>query len=534
MSGWLQDLDEADRGFLTWLGAMVRLRIDELVQTIGVVAEGDRIRELDLSPLAPRLAGRPRPLAPPFAGLDGLVRLDCSGLSLPKLDLTHLTTLRHLACASNALRALDLGPVRDLETLDCSGNQLMMLDLRGLASLREVSCEENALAMLALDARSPLVHLDCSHNQLMALNLGEMPGLLELRCTRNALVQLRGDTPVLEVLDAGHNELFRLEVSTGPALRVLRMPHNRLAQLDVPARVEVLDVQHNYLATLDLQRCETLHDLVANHNQLVALAWPTTSQLLRVRLDHNRLSSVAPPAGPTGVLTCDRNYLARLETRELPRLSRLSCAGNLLTTLDLQANPDLVELDVRSNPLSTLDLTPHRSLVRLSADEELALLVPEDALFQVATPPPDVTIDELDTLSLHRLAIAGWRTALPEQLLAMVRHPRCDWGTALLLYWTHRPLQVRRDAAREDLAAFEIPTWELLRAIEIRATTTGFASRRCPFDPRRDRTTASVEGVDWTGGAELTTVPLELRQPSGGPPQRTRPRSTTSDGHQTS
>lgn len=535
MSAWLQDLDEADRGFLTWLAAMVRVRIDALVEIIGVVAEGERIRELDLSPLAPQVAARPRPLSPPFAGLDGLVRLDCSGLALPKLDLTHLPTLRHLACAHNALRELDLTKVPELETLDCGGNELMMLDLRGLTALRELRCAENALAMVAFDESNPLERLDCSHNQLIALNLGDMPALVELHCTRNALVQLRGRTPALEVLCAGHNELARLELDNAVRLRVLRAPNNRLAQLDVPSTVETLDVSHNYLPALDLSATEALVELVADHNQLVAIAWPDTNHLVRVHLDANRLASIALDSGPTRILTCDRNHLARLETSALPSLSKLSCAHNALTRLDVGSNAELVDLDVRNNALSVLDLTLHRTLVFLSADEALDVEAPEDALFLVATPPDDVSIDSLDTLGLHRLALVRWR-GRPEELLAMAAHPECDWGTALLLYWTHRPLRVRRDVAREALEAFEVPTWELLRAIEARATTTGFPSRRCPFDPRRDCTTASVEGIDWTTDRDpdAPEVPDVMLQPSGGPPHNTRPKNTTSLGHQTS
>ena len=109
----LDDLDEADRGFLTWQAAAEPMPMDELRATIGVVPDGDRIRDLDLSPLAPRVAHRSP--APPFAGLDGHVHLDCSSLRLGRLDLTHHPTLRHQLCARDALRDLDLGPAPELE-----------------------------------------------------------------------------------------------------------------------------------------------------------------------------------------------------------------------------------------------------------------------------------------------------------------------------------------------------------------------------------------------------------------------------------
>ncbi|MEM6926791.1 MAG: DUF4274 domain-containing protein [Myxococcota bacterium] len=535
MSAWLQDLDEADRGFLTWLSAMVRTPMDALLDIIGVEVEGDRIRELDVSPLGPLVAERPRPLAPPFAGLDGLVRLDCSGLRLPRLDLTHLPTLRHLRCADNALRELDLTATRDLETLDCTGNQLMTLDLRGLTALRAVRCGENALAMLALDADSSLVELDCSHNQLMTLELGEMPALRELRCTRNALVRLAGRAPALVSIEAGHNELTQFDLEVGDALRVLRAPHNRLGQLEPGGSLEHLDIAHNYLSALDLRDAGALASVTADHNQLVAVAWPETSRLLRIYLDGNRLASVAPPAGPTRVLTCDRNHLARLETGGLPELSKLSCAHNAITRLDVTANPRLVDLDARDNRLTTLDLTGHPWLVTATVDDAVAVTADDGALHLVPVPTePD--LGPLDGASLHRAALAAWHTGPAERLLAIAEHPRCDWGTALLLYWTHRPLRFRRHADRETLEPFEVATWTLLRAIEARATGAGFPTRACPFDPRDDRSTASVEGVDWTTDAapDAPPVPEPLRQPSGGPPHSTLPSNITMDGHHTS
>lgn len=534
MTAWLHALDEADRGFLTWLAAMVRLPIDDLLGTIEVVAEDERIRQLDLSALAPRVADRRQPLAPPFAGLDGLVRLDCTGLGLRRLDLTHLPTLEHLRCGDNGLRELDLSNIPALQTLDCSANALMTLDLRGLPALREVSCRENAIAILTVEPTAALLRLDCTHNQLMTLDLGEMPALAELRVTRNALVRLTGELPGLEGLEAGHNELPRVDLSACTRLRALCLAHNRLAQLDVPPSLRALDASHNYLAALDLQASDELVELTADHNQLVAIAWPADSQLRRIHLDDNRLASVAPPAGPTRVLTCDRNQLARLDASALPGLSKLSCAHNALTRLDLAGNPELVDLDVRDNRLSSLDLTGHPCLCFLMVDDGPALHTPDEPLFLAALPAPDADLSELGPLSLHRLALATWRTGPPERLHAIATHPRCDWGTALLLYWTHRPLRIPRQAPREALQPFEVPAWELLHAIEARATAGGFASRRCPFDPRDDRTTASVEGVDWTAeGDGLHTVPGALRQASTGP-QISQPTSTTRSRHQAS
>ncbi|MEN0068207.1 MAG: DUF4274 domain-containing protein [Myxococcota bacterium] len=541
MNTWLEDLDPADRGFLTWLSAVVRLPLDDLLQTIGVVAEADRIRELDLSPLGPHIADRPRPLDPPFAGLDGLRRLDCSGLQLPKLDLRSLGPLRHLRCADNALRELDVSAMSELESLDCSGNALMTLDLRGLGALRDVTCRENGLAMLLMDEAVTLHRLDASSNQLMVLDLGAQPVLHELWLARNALVSLKGSLPALEVLEASHNQLSRLDAAEWPALTTLSVAHNRLAALDVPPTILQLEVGHNYLAALNLAAASDLVHLAADHNQLVAVAWPRSNALVRVHVNGNRLSSLALGPGPTLVVTCDRNHLALLDTTELPALTKLSCTHNRLTLLDVRKNPNLVDLDLRNNPnLRTVDLTRNPWLTHLAVDAEGPRLIKADrALYDIAVPDDATPLEDLDTLSLHRAALAWWRSGRPEQLEAIVAHPRCDWGTAALLYWTHRPYRVRRDVDASALEPFEVPTWRLVQAIEARAQGDGFASRDCPFNPQHDTTTISVEGMDWTreGQADGVVVPpllLEAIQPSGIGPQTRLPNATTSHRQETS
>lgn len=499
MTAWLADLDEADRGFLTWLAAMAGRSLEAVLEIVEVEAEGERIVSLDLSELAPHLAGRR--LRPPFAGLDGLVRLDCSHLGLAKLELRPMRTLRHLRCAGNALREIDLSGCPDLETLDCSANAMMTLDLSGLGALRELDCRDNALAMVVIDSPNPLQRLDCSHNQLMVLDLGDAADLVELRCARNALVRLAGRCPGLTALWAGHNELTRLELGRLTNLQTLAVPHNRLADVDVAPSLTALDVAHNYLAALDLSGATVLRDLAADHNQIVAIAWPRRSALVTVRVDDNRLSSLAPPAGPTRVITCDRNGLARVETAALPELTKLSCAHNALTWLEVADNPRLVDIDVRDNPLARLDLTNQAHLCVLMVDappDGPHVTLREGSLVDGATPGADLT--QADARALHRAALAAWNGGSFARLAAIVSHEHCDWGTALLVYWTLRPRRVRRAVSREELEAFEVPLWELVRAIETRATTTGFATRQIPFDPRDDRTTRSVEGVDWTTG----------------------------------
>jgi hypothetical protein len=69
-------------------------------------------------------------------------------------------------------------------------------------------------------------------------------------------------------------------------------------------------------------------------------------------------------------------------------------------------------------------------------------------------------------------------------LLAIVRDPDCDRGTALRVYWMGRPEFYLQFSAREEASATEI--WDLLAEIERRMAERFYAHANVPFDPRCD------------------------------------------------
>ncbi len=110
-------------------------------------------------------------------------------------------------------------------------------------------------------------------------------------------------------------------------------------------------------------------------------------------------------------------------------------------------------------------------------------------------PPPEAA---LGSIALHREALElRGRSAVP-RLQAIVDPPDCDLGTALMIYWTSAPHYYLRYGSRGELAAYELAGWDLLRAIEYRVQRSDFRSRWIPFDPRCDRRTGSVRGIDRT------------------------------------
>lgn len=162
----LELLESEDRGFLTWVATMARVPLPTL--WVRLLAQGDtaltaagvQLERLDLSILGSVLrdkVGPTRRLSLPVGGLDALVALDCSGLSLDQLDLRPLPQLRELRCVGNRLVTLELSP--SLEILDARSNRLDVLDLRGLTRLVRIDVRDNPLKDLLLGDHPALEQL---------------------------------------------------------------------------------------------------------------------------------------------------------------------------------------------------------------------------------------------------------------------------------------------------------------------------------------------------------------------------------------
>ena len=90
----------------------------------------------------------------------------------------------------------------------------------------------------------------------------------------------------------------------------------------------------------------------------------------------------------------------------------------------------------------------------------------------------------------------NWDGGGADRLTKVLAHPLCDRGTALMIYWRTNPRffirYVTRERVRDELWASALEDFDMLRSIERRFQSGGFATSNIVFDPTNDR------GHDWT------------------------------------
>src|SRR6185436_9638612 len=72
-------------------------------------------------------------------------------------------------------------------------------------------------------------------------------------------------------------------------------------------------------------------------------------------------------------------------------------------------------------------------------------------------------------------------------LRGVIRHPLCDRGTALLIYWRGAPGFFARYADRSEILPFQADNYDLLREIEEKMIAGHFLTHRFHYDPKNDR-----------------------------------------------
>ena len=78
------------------------------------------------------------------------------------------------------------------------------------------------------------------------------------------------------------------------------------------------------------------------------------------------------------------------------------------------------------------------------------------------------------------------------EMREVIRHPLCDMGTALLIYWHAGAGYYLQYADRSEVREGQLEQLELMEEIEQQVQDQHFKTATQPFDPRNDM------GTDWT------------------------------------
>jgi hypothetical protein len=112
-----------------------------------------------------------------------------------------------------------------------------------------------------------------------------------------------------------------------------------------------------------------------------------------------------------------------------------------------------------------------------------------------------------DTEELQQFADGfNWDCGFDE-LRAVIEHPLCDQGTALLIYWRGQPGYFLRYRTIDETPAHARDQFAFLQEIEQRVRSGQYLENRFPYDPRNDR------------GHDVTPRPSELRHSRQIPPE---------------
>ncbi len=93
-----------------------------------------------------------------------IVKLDCHGNSLTKLNVHGLSGLNSLDCSFNNLAQFSVGHLSELQVLDASNNRLAEIDVQALRALRVLDCSMNRLNRLDVSGLASLQVLDYAGN----------------------------------------------------------------------------------------------------------------------------------------------------------------------------------------------------------------------------------------------------------------------------------------------------------------------------------------------------------------------------------
>jgi len=115
------------------------------------------------------------------------------------------------------------------------------------------------------------------------------------------------------------------------------------------------------------------------------------------------------------------------------------------------------------------------------------------------------TLEQMSSIELHHFACNFNWDCGTDELAAVIEHPECDAGTAMMIFWLGQPAYYYRRNKAGKLTENEQSTFEFLRRIEGRLLSSDFASTRIACDP------FDIMGQPMTTGSDRDRELLDSR-----------------------
>ena len=115
------------------------------------------------------------------------------------------------------------------------------------------------------------------------------------------------------------------------------------------------------------------------------------------------------------------------------------------------------------------------------------------------------TLAQMTSIELHHFACNFNWDCGTDELAAVIEHPACDAGTAMMIFWLGQPTHYYRRHRNGKLAEYEYPTFEFLRRIEKRLLSDDFSHSAIACDP------FDIMGQPVTRGSDLAREVLDPR-----------------------
>ncbi len=285
-------------------------------------------------------------------------------------------SVKHINCANNKLKKLDIANIKQLVNLDCSYNSLenLIFDPKKRYWFLEFNCSYNQLKKLDLSMIEDISKLDISYNPMIefptikrcnklncsGINLNKIAKLQNLSalnltnlycidCQLNTLPPL---SRYLTFLDCSYNQLTQLPNKLPNELMYLNCNNNLLTSLpeNLPSNIFTLNCSNNQLTQLPEYLPWELVDLDCSYNQIERLPELLPKKIFNLSCNHNKISSL-PEVLPLNLhyLYCNNNAIK--EILYLPcRLMTINADSNLIHTIgDLPTTVN--NLSFQSNPI---------------------------------------------------------------------------------------------------------------------------------------------------------------------------------------